>query len=381
MGLPDLRWVSYGEVSTGHENDPAEVREAHKFFTESMSGWGAKQKWMQTIRKSLYPDAADLDFNAVSRIAEEIGAKYGALNEGGCAAMKHQLLDEESQKAGRVRLPDFYRKGLARGFEFTDKIEYLRASGLLDESDPKQPYVIIPNYMGHRGHCMEPSSFYLICCANQCEDLMGKLENAIASEMALPEQIIQLVSVLSSDTVTTPRKLSPMLIGRLYSIAESNAGQVPLHGRLFAQWMHHAFPRECPFPHEGGNVSPQTPDNWSRQPGHETSQASIEAMEAHVDGDTHEKPKGAQAQKLHSLAENQLYWSEVEEPLLPLGHSVRSQPWSTSCAGYVFTMLVSLASGLILASKKLFAGIDEQKCLPTLTFGSINFAKEAGKLV
>ncbi|OLP24478.1 hypothetical protein AK812_SmicGene48940, partial [Symbiodinium microadriaticum] len=22
----------------------------------------------------------------------------------------------------------------------------------------------------------------------------------------------------------------------------------PLHGRLFAQWMHYAFPHECPYP-------------------------------------------------------------------------------------------------------------------------------------
>merc|ERR1712087_1052344 len=29
-----------------------------------------------------------------------------------------------------------------------------------------------------------------------------------------------------------------------------------------AQWMHHAFPRECPFPHVSGSITPVTPDEW-----------------------------------------------------------------------------------------------------------------------
>jgi len=34
---------------------------------------------------------------------------------------------------------------------------------------------------------------------------------------------------------------------------------VPLHGRLFAQWLHYVFPHECPFPHKNGAVSASTP--------------------------------------------------------------------------------------------------------------------------
>jgi len=210
---------------------------------------------------------------------------------------------------------------------------------------------------------------------------MGKLENAIASEVALPQQIIQLVSVLSSDTVTAPRTLSPTLTGRLHSIANSNAGQVSLHGRLFAQWMHHAFPRECPHPYADVNVSPQTPNEWMREPGHETSMASMQDMTAHVDVDANQKPKGAEARKHHNFAENQLQWSEVEEPLLPFGHSARTQPRSTLRASGVFTMLLSVASGLVLATRVLLAGTDEQKCLPNLAFSSVSFAKEACHMV
>merc|ERR1719433_1973430 len=64
-----------------------------------------------------------------------------------------------------------------------------------------------------------------------------------------PEEIAAVVSTLHSETVQAPRNLSGVLLGRLEQISELHRGAVPLHGRLFAQWMHHAYPRECPFPH------------------------------------------------------------------------------------------------------------------------------------
>merc|ERR1719197_1201415 len=49
-----------------------------------------------------------------------------------------------------------------------------------------------------------------------------------------------------------------VLLNRLDSIAAMHGGSVPLHGRLFAQWMHLAYPRECPFPHVSGTIQPKT---------------------------------------------------------------------------------------------------------------------------
>ena len=37
-------------------------------------------------------------------------------------------------------------------------------------------------------------------------------------------------------------------------MADLQDGLVPIHGRLFAQWLHYVFPRECPFPHKTGSV-------------------------------------------------------------------------------------------------------------------------------
>ncbi|CAJ1431803.1 unnamed protein product [Effrenium voratum] len=46
------------------------------------------------------------------------------------------------------------------------------------------------------------------------------------------------------------------------------------------RWMHHAFPRECPYPHEAGTTNPQTPDEWMKSNGRSTkvSQEQIEQI-------------------------------------------------------------------------------------------------------
>merc|ERR1719384_1021376 len=49
---------------------------------------------------------------------------------------------------------------------------------------------------------------------------------------------------------------------RLDDIADRHQGRVPLHGRLFMQWLHHAYPRECSFPHVSGTINPVTQDEW-----------------------------------------------------------------------------------------------------------------------
>merc|ERR1719401_708419 len=63
---------------------------------------------------------------------------------------------------------------------------------------------------------------------------------------------------MPSSTVPADRELHPILVARLEEIAKHHGGRVPLHGRLFAQWMHHAYPRECPYPHLSGTVRSQS---------------------------------------------------------------------------------------------------------------------------
>merc|ERR1719361_2659801 len=115
---------------------------------------------------------------------------------------------EDTRMAGRVRLADFYAKGLHNHWHFEEKADYLRRLGALDESSPSQPRVIVPNYVGSRPNCLEASSLYAVCCRNECEDLMRHLEHKVGAPVAQASQIEGLVVALPSDTIAAPRNLS-----------------------------------------------------------------------------------------------------------------------------------------------------------------------------
>merc|ERR550532_3810845 len=91
---------------------------------------------------------------------------------------------------------------------------------------------------------------------------MKHLESKIAAPTVDPELILALVKNLPSSTIDAPRDLPSLLQERLRQVAAINGGRVNLQGRLFAQWMHHAYPRECPFPRVSGSTNPLSQEDW-----------------------------------------------------------------------------------------------------------------------
>jgi len=164
--------------------------------------------------------------------------------------------------AGRVRLSDFYGKALNEGkWQFSESASYLRELGALDDSDPSNMRVIIPNYLSAPSNCVASSAYYSVCCLDECESILAALEEKIAAPHASPELIIETVSTISSATLPSNRDIAPWLRTRLVEVATHHGGLVPLHGRLFAQWLHYAYPRECQFPHVAGTINPQRPED------------------------------------------------------------------------------------------------------------------------
>jgi hypothetical protein len=121
--------------------------------------------------------------------------------------------------------------------------------------------VIITNYIASPSNCVASSSFFSVCCVDECEGLFQQLERNIAAPDALPTRILSEVSSLASHTMPKNRELSPWLKERLNDIANHHGGRVPLHGRLFTQWMHFAYPRECSYPHVSGVMEGQRPED------------------------------------------------------------------------------------------------------------------------
>merc|ERR1719476_640576 len=174
--------------------------------------------------------------------------------------------------------------------------------------------------------------------------------------------IAGLVSTLSSSTVEAPRELPANLLGRLNEIASLHGGEVNLHGRLFAQWMHHAFPSECPYPHEAGVTDPVTPDEWMS--GDVDMEASEEERRQHVEEDSC-GPEQAAAEW-----SGELPWSTTEELLSSVAtqrmQSIGAEASSGSLARMVkklfVVLLIGTCAGLLVRLSTASKAMDKEKC-------------------
>jgi len=201
-------------------------------------------------QKYTFDDAHDV----VGRITKSFSSYW----ETECQAIKTTLVDMDKTGTGRVLLSDFYGSNFDGEWRFGESEAYLRDLGALDDSSWRGPQVIIPNYLQAASNCIVSADHYLVCCVNECEDILGELELAVGAPTAGVQQIMWLVGNMTNYNDTSPN-LEGALTAQLERIAEVHNGQVPLHGRLFAQWLHFVFPRECPFPHLTGSVTHQSP--------------------------------------------------------------------------------------------------------------------------
>jgi len=257
-------------------------------FIRDYAGWPVALNWLEEMKtKHLVAKSNErYDFEGIGHLANKVQEEYYTLNEQDCTDLKVTLRQMQGAKPGRVRLSTFYNKGMYSHWDFAEKKEYLRSLGVLDESDAAHPFVIIANYAMSRPNCLDSSSMFTICCKNECEELLGQLEGEIGAESAEPARVATLVASMGSTSVDRDRKLPQELLERLDAIAARHGGRVPLHGRLFAQWMHHAYPLECPYPHEMGKINPLTRGEWMKETGQETEKATTEEMLAHIAKDT-----------------------------------------------------------------------------------------------
>jgi len=223
-----------------------------------------------------------LSFNATSRVIEEIMERYGRWQDSECKSLKTALMGLEDRGTGRVLLKDFYGSAQGGAWQFTESVEYLKSLGALDGTTPASQSVIIPNYINSHSNCLASSSIYSVCCLNECEPLLGHLEREVDAPDADPERLLELVANLPSSTVKAPREISTELRNLLKEVAQQHGGKVPLHGRLFGQWLHHAYPRECPFPHKSGTTNPMTADEWISENG-KGNVITQEEMQEHID--------------------------------------------------------------------------------------------------
>jgi len=243
----------------------AMAKEMHANINEMYPTWPETQQFLREVHSSVAPKRDYFYHNDIETVIAEIGERYGRFQDIECRQLKDWLVEVEDTGvggAGRVRISDFYGRALNDGkWQFSETIDYLRQLGALDESDSSNTRVIIPNYISGPSNCVASSAYYSVCCIDECEGILGQIEQNIAAPEALPSTITRLVAMIPSATMPSNRSLSPWLHHRLDEAAKHHGGMVPLHGRLFAQWLHYAYPRECQFPHISGTFNPQRPED------------------------------------------------------------------------------------------------------------------------
>merc|ERR1719197_1622299 len=225
--------------------------------------------------------AGRFSFDDAHVVVGSITKSFGPYWETVCQEMKGALARMDKDGTGRVRLGDFYGSALDSEWRFGESESYLRQLGALDESSRWHgKRVIIPNYLQATSNCIVTSRHYSVCCANECEGILGEVERAIRRPVAKPEEILGVVANMSSTSEPDELVLvSTALKAQLHQIAGVMGGNVPLHGRLFAQWLHYVFPRECPFPHKTGSVLQLKPADFG-----EDFVATKEEMGRHAHG-------------------------------------------------------------------------------------------------
>jgi len=317
------------------------------------------RKWIHEVRKEVVSNAPALrnTFDTTVRVLEEISNRYGRFQDKECIDLKDLMLKYETPGTGRVSLARFYEAALNGVWQFSEHKGYLQQLGSLDETDPNRPSIVIANYINSPANCVAASKFYYVCCINECESLLAHLERQIAAPQATPDRIVKVIEQLPSSTVDAPRSLSGSQVQRLEEIAAIHNGFVPFHARLFNQWLHHVYPRECPYPHLSGTSKPVSPEKWMEATGEnvEVDEATmrwhVEQHKAYDNGDF----------------EDELPWTSEEEFFISRPGQNRPSGTASLGRGLVFvaiasTMSVSLLRMITSANKALHA-VPVQKVL------------------
>jgi len=250
--------------------------EAHqrtkKLLAESGGSWAdlsefahdAQQNFAYSHRHVLNPFVPSrYSFQTSSQIVEDLALSYGRWQDAECRSMKSELMKLDPDNNGRVPLSTFYSQPKTAVYQFVESVDYLREVGALEESSVGDPSVRIANYILSPTNCIATSSFFSVCCLSNCGQLTGEVEHMVQAPAASPEILLGIVGNLSLIHTDGEQVVSSELEAKLYSIAAVHAGTVPLHGRLFAQWMHFAFPLECPYPHVLQDSMSLSPASWT----------------------------------------------------------------------------------------------------------------------
>jgi len=300
---------------------PKLVHKALRKVPDVYPKWSATQSFLRAAwQRSVNPGRREFSFDDAEHAVVEISETYGKFQFDECKDLKMDLLSLEGPRPGRVSLRDFFWEAVhANKYQYGESVAYMRQTGLLDETDSTNPSIIVPNYIDSPSQFIATSDTFALTCIDECDQIMVQIEEKIGAPYATPDRLASVVADISSATQPErPDGFSPMQLLRLEQIAQQDSGRdgtrfVSLHGRLFAQWLHHAFPRECPYPHASTEgIELLLPSEFNRQEGNNDAAYASELEKQMYADRPSQSRKGSSADDADDLP-----WDPTEELLAP----------------------------------------------------------------
>jgi hypothetical protein len=217
--------------------------------------WRSLAKFIWDVKTQMFPKP-ELEFGELAQVILAFGDRYPQWQEEDCTRARNHLVGLPSYRNGSVLLSDLnVSKAEGRRNLFEEPADFVMGLGVVTgKADFDHSRFIVPNYLSSLSMCLSTASYHSVCCENTCEALYAQLERGIGAPVAKVEQI--------SDLVTSMPGKQPVMWKDLKGIANKK-GEIKLHSRSFAKWMHHAFPLDCPLPVLAGQyIHPKTPDEW-----------------------------------------------------------------------------------------------------------------------
>jgi len=300
-------WEDIRAYSMGAVKSMEHWRSVTPANTSGYEATNSKHVWRPMVPRYSFDD--------VEEVVGNIALEFGHFWETECIRIRDILVGMDYGSTGRVATKIFYNAAMHGEWRFAESMEYLRGLGALDETSVvKGPQVIIANYIQGASNCIISQEHYRVCCHNECEDILSEFETLVGSPVATPEAILSIVkNNLTVSLDDSPIKVSSSLQSQLQEITKVNNGKVPLHGRLFSQWLHYVFPHYCPFPHKSGTTIALTPLEFG-----------MDYMASDTEMSTHAKAKGTVGEEGSQAASSDDDWMSqwTQEEELITDHSL-----------------------------------------------------------
>ncbi|CAE7357291.1 unnamed protein product [Symbiodinium sp. CCMP2456] len=233
-------------------------------ISDRYPNWAELQRFLHHIEGVVMPaKSTHLKFDDLSNLIHELQVHFGRWQDGECQEQMRELRKMEIEECpGHVNLRDFYAANLYHNkWQFSESADYLHVVGALEDSEPDSPRVIMSNYVQGPNNCVAASRYYSQCCMNPCSSHLSSLEKAVAASEVSPELLQSAVSMV----LPKPEASQSELWDRLRKIAPD--GKVALHGLAFAEWLHWAYPRDCPAVSGGSTSRQEKPTEYTARTG------------------------------------------------------------------------------------------------------------------